>query len=206
LWRDGRFGAPFEYFNFEKHMHYMMARFNTTDFDEYLNGLFQARTSKNGVFSVKVHAHHFTEMLNRSRVWAGAVGDAQFAYINRQDKIAQAVSMAKALQTNAWYSFERPRSVPLFYSFDFIQACLDETMAQTQAWWRWFNRNGVRPHVINHEEFTQDAPGHIARLAKWLGAADGAEAQTKPPLTERQADSVNDEWISRFKRDKAGRK
>jgi LPS sulfotransferase NodH len=205
LWRDGRFGAPFEYFNFEKHMHYMMARFNTTDFDEYTERLFQVRTSRNGIFSVKAHAHHFSEMLTKSRVLARAVGSAQFIYINRQDKIAQAVSMAKALQTNAWNSFERPRNVPLFYSFDFIQACLDETMAQTKAWWRWFNDNGVQPHVINHEEFTQDGPAHVARLAKWVGAEDVAASAVTPLLTARQADSINEEWISRYKGERAVR-
>ena len=53
--------------------------------------------------------------------------------INRRDKVAQAVSMANAIQTNAWLSLATARRNPLFYNREFISACLQEVRTQTEG-------------------------------------------------------------------------
>lgn len=198
LWSDGRFGAPFEYFNYEKHMDYMMARLGTDEVDDYIQKLVRLRTSRNEVFGVKLHFHHFEAIVKSSPVWRDQLRIARFIYVNRKDKIAQAVSMAKALQDNAWSSFGRPRASPLFYSRELIEDCLREVMTQTEGWWRWFAAENIHPFVVNYEEFALDVPGHVARIAEWFGVEGDVREVVKLPITERQSDSVNREWIRRF--------
>lgn len=198
LWADGRFGAPFEYLNFEKHMDVMMARLGAEDIDEYLRKIVRLRTSPNGVFSVKAHFHHFNAAVQRSSAWNNYLEGAEFLYVDRKDKIAQAVSMARALQDNAWTSFEGAHQVPLFYSKEFIDACLKEVMDQTQAWWRWFEMREIQPYIADYETFRQDMPHQVADIADWFGVPSDEPHPVKLPMTEQQADQINRQWIERF--------
>jgi LPS sulfotransferase NodH len=198
LWKDGRFGAPFEYLNFEKHMDYMMARLGSTDFDEYLQRLIPLRTSRNGVFGVKAHFHHFEAFVEKSKSWRDSVASAKFLYVNRSDKIAQAISMAKALQNNAWSSFSKTRKVPLFYSKDLIDDCLNEVMEQTRGWWGWFEARNIRPHIINYEEFVENPIENIRRVAEWFGVDLDVGEAINLPMSERQSDQTNFEWTERY--------
>lgn len=206
LWADGRFGAPFEYFNFEKHMLLMMARFGEDNPDKFFVELIKRRTSNNGVFSVKAHFHHFEAMLSKSTEWERAHANAFYVYVNRGDKIAQAVSMAKALQSNAWVSFETARQVPLFYSSELIDECLREVMRQTTGWWKWFEKNKISPYIVNYEEFTVDPLGAIDQLALWFRVDGDKRDPIALPMTETQTDAVNREWIERYVADNRSRK
>jgi trehalose 2-sulfotransferase len=198
LWSDGRFGAPFEYFNFEKDMDYMMARLRVDDIEEYLRQLIRLRTSSNGVFGIKAHFHHFEWMLGRSSVLRENLKIARFVYVNRKNKIAQAVSMARALQDNAWISFSRPRQAPVFYSKELIEECLRELMVQSEGWWKWFNANQIQPFVVNYEEFVADANAHVAKIAKWSGVDGDVADVVNLPMIDRQSDALNREWTDRF--------
>ena len=198
LWREGRFGAPMEYFNYEKDMEIMMARLAASDVDDYVEKAMRCRTSANGVFSVKAHFHHFETLLQKSAVWRSYVRRARFVYINRTDKVAQAVSMSKALQDNAWMSFDRPRRAPLLYSAQHIEECLREVMLQTEAWWRWFDEEGIQPFTIVYEELCSNIDAHLGSLARWLGVERDEVDPVGVPLIDRQADRVNREWIDRF--------
>jgi LPS sulfotransferase NodH len=198
LWRDGRFGAPFEYFNFEKHMDYMMARLNANHIDDYIEKLIPIRTSKNGAFAVKAHFHHFEFVVKKSATWQRYLPAAKFLYIHRNDKLAQAVSMAKALQNNAFTSLGTARRVPLFYSRELIEDCLQEVMAQSEGWWRWFETAKVEPYVINYEDFLRGEKEHIERIASWFGVDRAVPDVVRLPMIERQSDHVNREWIERY--------
>jgi LPS sulfotransferase NodH len=198
LWSDGRFGAPFEYFNFEKQMDYMMARMGGIEIEEYIPKLIELRTSSNQVFGVKAHFHHFEAMHKKCAAWRELQEKTSYLYVNRNDKIAQAVSMCKAIQTNAWISLERTREIPLFYSKELIDQCLREVMAQTEGWWRWFRYQGIQPYVVNYEEFQDDVPAHIEKIAHWLGVEGDVAQVVKLPMVERQSDGINREWIGRF--------
>lgn len=199
LWEKGTFGAPWDYFNFEsKEMDIMMARLGAASLDEYVVKLFELRVSPNGVFSTKTHFHHFDAALQRSAELRRRLAGARYIYVNRRDKIAEAVSMAKALQTNSWMSFASARRAPLFYSREFISDCLREVMRQTEDWWRWFGSCAIEPYVIDYEEFVADIPSGVAGIARWLNIDERSGAEVLLPQVERQSDSINQEWKERF--------
>jgi LPS sulfotransferase NodH len=183
-------------------MSFMMARLGVDGLDDYLKKLVQLRTSSNGVFAVKCHFHHFEMMQEKSQAWRDYAGVTRFIYVDRADKVGQAVSMARALQSNAFLSFETPRQAPLFYSQDFIEECLKEVMSQTTGWARWFDAHQIEPFRVKHEEFVRDVPGHLEMISQWLGVENDVEVPVNLPMAERQSDELNQEWKARFLSDR----
>lgn len=201
LWETGVMGAPWEYMNNENDMRVMALRLGASNVVDYLTKLLACRTSRNGVFGVKAHFHHFEAALRAFPGMLKAMPPAQFIFINRRDKIAQAVSMAKSIQTNAWMSLIRPRRTPLFYSADFIEACLDEINAQAQGWIQWFAAHNVEPFHVDYEELLADPRRIVSDILALMDVAQDEPDRIILPKVERQADGINADWIARYKAD-----
>lgn len=199
LWRTGKLGAPWEYLEYQAQMPMMMSRLKATSLPDYLSKLLACRTSNNGVFGLKAHFHHFDHAL---KVYPGLLDffpDVKFILINRKDKLAQAVSMAKALQNNAWVYFgTTEREVPLFYSFEFIKRCLQEVVAQAESWLRWFETNRFEPLVVDYESLLRDPRGTLQCIGDYVGVDVENGSGVDVPVAIRQGDSVNEQWIQRF--------
>ncbi len=199
LWETGRLGAPWEYVNYENEMAVMMARLGCRDTDDYLRRLVELRSSTNGVFGLKSHFHHFKSALDTSAEMRRLAQASQFIYIDRKDKLSQAISMAKALQNNAWYSLTTARTVPLFYSFDLIEACVGELKSQCEGWWRWFGENQVRPFTVDYEELVRRPSEVVGAVAHHIDVDLRDAPSIALPKPEKQADAVNLEWAERFR-------
>ena len=202
LWRTGRLGAPFEYLNYEHEMKFLYSRLGADSPQDYLERLIACRMSDNGIFGLKAHFHHFRAALRACPSTLERLQPLQFIFIRREDKIAQAVSLAKALQTRAWLglsTLERAQ-VPLFYSSEFIGACLKEIDRQETSWMEWFDSRKVSPHLVRYEELLRDEASTVTNLCFALGVANDEPSTVEVPVIERQSDSVNAEWISSFEK------
>jgi LPS sulfotransferase NodH len=109
--------------------------------------------------------------------------------------------MAKAIQTNAWLSLATARRIPLFYSPEFIEACLQEVRSQADGWTRWFETNKLDPFVVHYEDLLADNPGTVRKIVQLVGAEGDQPDTVVLPDVQRQSDHVNAEWIRRFKSD-----
>lgn len=203
LWRTGVMGAPWEYLNDDHHqMQFMWTRVGATKLSDYVHKLMSCRTSSNGVFGLKAHFHHFE---TATQNWTAmvetmqALGPLKFIYVTRDDVVAQAVSMAKAIQTNAWMSFLRPRRMPLFYDFEFINACMEEIERQNEGWRSWFSEHGVEPLRVRYEDLIAGESLIIDRVVRFLGAENDEAEHVDLPEVEPQSDATNSEWIRRFR-------
>lgn len=78
------------------------------DFDifEYIKFIV-SRSSSNGWFSCKMHVNHYLYWKKRSIDLMELEWNHVF-YIERRDKLKQAVSLARAAQTQSWRSYDRP--------------------------------------------------------------------------------------------------
>ena len=201
LWETGVMGAPWEYLNYENDMRVMALRLGANGVVDYFNKLLACRTSRNGVFGAKAHFHHFEAALKTFPGMLQAISPVQFISINRRDRLAQAVSMAKSIQTNAWLSLSRPRRTPLFYSAEFIEACLDEINTQARGWEQWFAANNITPYHVDYESLLADRKKVIDEILSLMGVAADEPDSIVLPNVERQADAINAEWISRYRAD-----
>jgi trehalose 2-sulfotransferase len=163
----------------------------------YLDLLARHRTTPNGVFSMKVIDLHLVTMA-RVEVDFDHWGPApSFVYIERRDRVAQAVSWHRAQQDRAWSS-EVPReaSSTLRYDEAAIQRRLDTIDAGRNRWETYFTARSIEPIRVFYEDLDTDYEPVTRRLFEELGFPD---LPVQPPRVQRQRDETNDEWVSRFR-------
>lgn len=200
LWKTGCLGAPFEYLNYEHEMKFMALRLGTTSADEYLTRLIACRMTDNGVFGIKAHFPHFSAALRSHPTLLERLSPLEFIFIRRRNTTAQAVSLAKALQTRAWLGLRgaERREVPLFYSAPFIEACREEIRLQEADWSAWFASRGIEPCEIFYEDLLLDPEEPEREICRLLGVEHDAPSRMQVPVALRQTDALNAEWIARF--------
>jgi trehalose 2-sulfotransferase len=205
LWQTGLLGAPSEVLNPTSELRVFMNRFKTSSPGDYIAALLARRTSRNGVFGMKAHFHHFQAFLNEYPELLDVLAPVTFVYISRDDRVAQAVSMAKALQTNAWTSRmeEGPKPV-LHYDGEMIARCLDDIEQQDLAWRRWFEQHDSTPFQVTYSELTADPVGVVRSIVELLGVQNDEPDEISLPPAKKQADETNQEWIERFQREARG--
>ena len=199
LWKSGRLGAPSEVLNPTSELVLLMNRFRTSSPADYFAKLLELRTGANGVFGMKAHFHHFEGFLKQYPPLLEQLAPMTFIFISRLDKVAQAVSMAKALLTNKWTSRteEGPKPV-LQYDHDLIARSLIDIEQQDLTWRRWFETQGVTPFEVTYNEITADAAGVVNRIVELLGVQNDPVEEALVPPGEKQGDETNQEWIARF--------
>ena len=202
LWQTGLLGAPSEVLNPTSELRVLMNRFKASSPTDYIAKLLARRTSRNGVFGMKAHFHHFEAFLKEYPALLEVLSPTTYIYISRQDRIAQAVSMAKALQTDAWTSRmeEGPKPV-LVYDREMIAHCLVDIERQDLTWRRWFETHNVTPFQVTYDDLTADAAGVVRSIVEFLGVQNDERDEVDVPPAKKQADETNQEWIERFERE-----
>jgi trehalose 2-sulfotransferase len=207
LWQTGVLGAPSEYWNCHKSGARktigirMMERLEATSGQDYLTKLLARRTSKNGVFGVKVHFFDFQEVLRGFPQVLELLAPVTFINIEREDKIAQAISLARSLQTGTWIAGSNKPRPTVTYDRELISRCLGSLETQKLGWTRWFDANRIDPHVVTYEKLAADTAGVVFGIVKLLGAQDDEPHEIQVRTVERQSDGTNKEWAVRFRSD-----
>ena len=201
LWETGVLGAPWEYFNYDNDKRFMYSRLAAQSPGDYVRKLTACRTSRNGVFGVKAHFRHFEVAVREYPPLLEVLRGVKFVYINRRDKIAQAVSLARALQTGAWYTFTQSDRFPLFYSREFIDECVEEVRKQAHSWIQWFRGRNLTPLTVHYESLLADPAATVASVANYVGVELDAAARLQIPRMVKQSDGINQEWCARYRRD-----
>jgi LPS sulfotransferase NodH len=201
LWRTGVLGAPVEFLNPYDALPVLMNRFKASSAANYITKLIEHRTSKNGVFGLKTHSHHFEAFLKQYPALLEALAPVTFIHIHRRNKLAQAVSMAKALQTDFWTSRIESERPPAQYDRELIAKCLEEIEQQERKWPQWFEAHNVTPFQVLYEDLIADTPKVVRSIIELLGVENDEPDEVHVPPTKRQGDGTNRDWIERFRRE-----
>jgi trehalose 2-sulfotransferase len=201
LWRTGVLGAPVEFLNPYDALPVLMNRFKASSPSDYISKLVARRSSKNGVFGLKTHSHHFEAFLKQYPLLLEALSPVTFIHINRRNKLAQAVSMAKALQTDFWTSRIESERPPVHYDRELIAKCLEEVELQELKWPQWFAAHNITPFQVLYEELIADSAKVVRGIVELLGVENDEPDEVHVPPMNRQGDGTNREWIDRFKRE-----
>lgn len=173
----------------------------------------EGRTA-NGVWGGKLMWGHVDDLLARVRALDGLggaglatalealLGDVRFVFVTRTDKVSQAVSLWRAVQTRRWRADagapRRPHDA--VYSFAAIDHLTAQLEADEAAWRAWFA--SVAPDRLLHLTYEENAAdpraavGRVLALCGLSGVAIG-----DPPLRD-QRDPRSREWVDRYLRDK----
>jgi LPS sulfotransferase NodH len=118
--------------------------------------------------------------------------------VTRPDKVAQAVSLWKAVQTQSWRAGRSTPAAEARYSLAGIDHLVRQLEDQDQAWRDWFAVTGRTPHVVSYDELAADPAATIGDVLRFLGLPAG---DVPAPATERQADARSAAWADRYRRE-----
>jgi LPS sulfotransferase NodH len=127
------------------------------------------------------------------------LGDPQLIFVTRTDKVAQAVSLWRAVQTQSWRAERNSGEQPAAYDFDGVDHLVSQLKDDERAWREWFQRT-AKPTIEVRYERLEAAPGEtVATVLRELGLPDGG---VTVPRLSRQRDELNSAWIERYRQER----
>jgi trehalose 2-sulfotransferase len=198
-------------------------------YDRYLEWAFEAGTTPNGAFGAKLMWGYFGDFVSLLRnvpayrdvalaeLLPTVFPELTFVRVVRANKVRQAVSLWKAVQTATWRedqasakaaSLEEDGSPPyrnfieehrpqLRFHYRAIEHLLEQILIEESRWDAFFEHSGIKPVLVLYENFAADYETSTLRLLERLGLSppDGFEFE---PRMRRQSDNINDDWVKRY--------
>jgi trehalose 2-sulfotransferase len=203
-----------------------------TAYDRYLEWAIETGTTPNGVFSAKLMWGYFGDFISLLRnvpryrdlpladLLPAVFGDLTYVRVVRANKIRQAVSLWKAVQTATWREEEARRERPLDdwdeasdsppyksfledhrpqlrFHYRAIEHLLERILFEEASWDAFFEHCGVRPALVLYENFAADSHASTLSVLERLGLPAPADVSVEPRM-KRQSDGINDDWVRRF--------
>jgi len=183
---------------------------------DYLTKVLEDGTTPNGVFGAKVmwsYLGDFITHLRRIPQYKGlAVPDLlstvfpnlHYIWVRRQEKLRQAVSLWKAIQTWTWKADEPPQGgvsslvrEPIFH-YEAIDYLLQQLLVQEKAWQQYFNENGINPFTVVYEQWTLSYRAEVFSILQYLSIPIPEDLVVAETRMQRQADTLSEEWVQQY--------
>jgi trehalose 2-sulfotransferase len=205
-------------------------------YDRYLQWAFETGTTENGVFGAKLMWGYFGEFVSLLRnipeyrdvplaeLMPAVFPELTFVRVVRANKVRQAVSLWKAVQTATWRedqasakaaSVEEDGSPPyrsfveahrpqLRFHYRAIDHLLEHLLIEEASWDAFFEHSGIKPILVLYENFAADYEASTLNLLDRLDLTcpEGFEFE---PRMKKQSDRINDDWTKRYSQLRLGR-
>jgi LPS sulfotransferase NodH len=189
------------------------------DWEAHLDRTFAHGTTANGVFGTKLMWNQLPDIEQHAAAsphYAGLTGVAlldrlfgepRYVWMRRRDRVRQAISLWRALQTRTW-RLEHPQAddgtgPELFYSFEGIEHLRRRLSVDDDAWGKFFATHALPYLELFYEEDVEPDPaGATARVLRCVDVELPAD-WTPAARMVRQSDGLNDEWYAAYHRDAA---
>src|SRR4051812_7587966 len=190
LWQTGCLGAPLEYLNFDPNGPYGFAASSIEAQLGLWRSVQRRRCSPNGVFGLKAFPMQLQQLQQSNPSLLADVLDLmlprdrqrRIVYLRRRDRVAQAVSYARASLSGVWRK-EQEASWPksLDYSDEALEAAERGIAFQEQVWDRMFNDLRVQPLLLWHEDILAAPQRGTEEVAQYLGVTIDRTAAVDVP-------------------------
>jgi trehalose 2-sulfotransferase len=183
----------------------------------HLERAFRLGTTPNGVFATKLMFSQLTDVeqhavavpelsgLKGSELLDRMLGTPSYVWIRRVDKVRQAISLWRALQTGTWrveHAAEEATSKPQ-YSFDGIEHLRRRLIADEEGWAGFFAASNLEPLELHYESDVEADPvAAVAAVLAHIGLELPAGWAPDTAMV-KQADQLNDAWQDAYDRDAA---
>jgi LPS sulfotransferase NodH len=158
-------------------------------FAERLEAARRAGTTPNGVFGAKVMWSYGAPVLAA----LGSDPGVRWVLVRRRDKLRQAISLWRAIQTRQWNADDAAGGEAA-YSRAAIDALRERLAGEEAAWERWLA--GRDPLVLDYDDFASQPGDAVAAVLRHIGVEAPADLTGAAPL-RRQADALTEDWVRR---------
>jgi trehalose 2-sulfotransferase len=193
-------GCPIEYLHPDGFIKPMAERFQREGLgaitrQRYVEELFRRRTTPNGVFGLK--AFYWQARPYVEHGWFRALFDgATYVNLTRADKKGQIVSLAIALQTQQWTSFDK-RQGEAAYDEEVIHQAAKFLMQEETAWEQFFADRDIDPLRVTYESLLADSDGIGRSICARVSVVPKEPLRIERASTKKQRNAVNEEWLSK---------
>lgn len=182
-----------------------------SDYGRYLNWVLEQGMTPNGVFGAKLMWGYLGDFAALLRTIDGmadlplpallgrAFPGLRYIQITRENKIRQAVSLWKAVQTQAWRQGDSDYTAkePVF-SFRAINYLVRLLTAHDASWDAYFLGLGEPPQLkLTYEELAAEPGPVVHRVLEHLGIPAPDPLPLGAPRLSAQADELSEDWIRR---------
>lgn len=132
----------------------------------------------------------------------------KFIWLQRRNKVRQAISWIKARQTGVWKLQEGKTAVSgsapsLTYDYFLIDQNVKRFEAAEEAWAAFFQTNQIEPFVVVYEDLAKNFEQTSLALLDFLNIPRPDEIQFKERKLQKQADTLNDAWAEKYLQQKS---
>ena len=201
-------------------------------YDRYLEWAIEAGTTPNGVFGAKLMWGYFGDFVSLlrnvprfrdlplSELLPTVFPELTFVRVLRANKVRQAVSLWKAVQTATWRqenarqgisvsgvaddedappykSFLQDHRPQLRFHYGAIEHLLRQILLEEASWDAFFEHCGIKPRLVLYENFAADYEVATVTMLERLGIEPPEGFRPEPQL-KRQSDGINEDWARRY--------
>jgi trehalose 2-sulfotransferase len=200
-------------------------------YDRYLEWAIEQGTTPNGVFAAKLMWGYFGDFVSLlrnvpayrdlplSELLPAVFPDVTFVRVVRANKIRQAVSLWKAVQTATWRQEDAQRGLSvskipdesdppyksfmaehrpqLRFHYGAIAHLLQQLLVEEASWDAFFEQAGIKPVLVLYENFAADVERSLRALLQRLDLELPSDFEMEPRM-RRQSDGINDDWVRRY--------
>lgn len=196
LWGSAKAGAPLEYLH-DKHSLDYRARWGFDSINEYAHMLLRSRTSENGVFGMKAHYHQLNNFSLDFNSLNELFHSPKYIFVKRVDKLRQAISFVKAMQTKQWAAKEGEAVHEGRYEYLAVRNAIQMLVTEENSWKAYFSRNNIEPLLVEYETFVSDIKKGLGDVYRYLGIVCDVQQLKKLPGM-KMANAGTEEWVDRY--------
>jgi trehalose 2-sulfotransferase len=212
LKNTGIAGNPEEYF-WRGDEPFWKDRWRVSDYGDYLMKAIEQGTSLNGVFGAKIMWGYFDDFIGKLRqipayeridlpiLLPQIFPDLHYIQIIRRDKVRQAISFWRAIETNvwAWTTDEKqaPEKEPSF-NYEAIQNLELEIITHEAAWKNYFEMCQIEPYVVIYEEFVARYEETARDVLQFLEIPFPSDLKFAERKMKKQSDDLTEKWVEAY--------
>lgn len=188
---------------------------------EYLAHVLEEGTTANGVFGAKLMWGYFDDFISNVRdipdyrqmpvpaLLSTIFPNLHYIQVTRRDKVRQAISLWKAIQTWKWredtlrssHSIRnqpaRPQA-PLRFHAGAIDHLIERIEEHEQQWQHFFSETHIQPFRIVYEELVECHEAITRHILRYLDIPHAENMPVAMPQMQRQADALSEDWVDRY--------
>ena len=196
LHSTGKFGFPLEYFQ-KNNLNKWKEIINKNNIKDIICSLQDIRTSENGVFSIKIHYSQVKEIGGFTNLQE-LLPNAYFVFIKRRNILKQAVSMSIARQTGIWISEQLGNGRKPKYDYCSINMELKELLKDNSNWIYHLESSNSNYISLDFEDVRDNLDDSVIKISNFMNIELKDEEIPIIPLTKKQTNSVNDDFLSKY--------
>ena len=209
LWQSGCLGAPLEYLNFLPGSPYAWAHGSPEKQHQLWHSLLHRRTSPNGLFGVKCFSQQLRELQQHNpALLMEVIGallpqnrNARVVRLKRRDRIAHAVSYARAALSGVWHKVQEGGEAPkVTYSEETVDQARRALDHQEADWDMLLREQGVQQLTLWYEDVIEGPAEAVRSVAEFLGVKLDPAATVAVPGIERQSQEESSAWAERYRK------